>query len=152
MTGDSGCPGGGPAVACAPHGNRVFQGLVNSQTVQTCSCCKDPQLERWHDDTPESLSTLFDADVAGALDAARARHTDGLISLVFKATRPATTATAPSTCGQHVELYPSLSGCQPFHKRHYCFSGSRGHQITCGCGRPQPTTSASSRDATDTGV
>lgn len=92
------------------HALRLAAGYFNDLSVKRrrklARAVKDTQLSKWLEETPESTSCLFTADVSGALEAARARRMDGLITIASRAssqTPPAASSLAASSRGKHFE-------------------------------------------------
>lgn len=76
---------------------------------------KDPQLTKWLDNTPESLSSLFNSDASRPLNALQAWYTDGLTSLASWEACSAPMASASATRGQRFRPYSSSTFHHPCH-------------------------------------
>lgn len=112
------------------------------------------QLAKWLEDTPESTSSLFAADIAEALDAICARRTDGLITIssrAFHQVLSADSSSVASTHGRHFEPY-CVNNKQPLHGTRSRLFGGRGCRSNShGHGTNHSTNSSSTaRDGTST--
>lgn len=139
----------GPPLA---HALRMTGGYFNDLSVKRrrklARAIKDSQLSKWLDECPESTTSLFAADVAGALDAARARRTDGLLSIASRAARPtatpASSSAATSARGHRFEPYAPVR--RPFRGARLRATSFRG-RLSSSRGRgSSQRSSASSRD------
>lgn len=99
------------------HALRMARDVFNDISSKRRECLIkgvwDNQLSRWLEDAPETLTSLFSDVVAEAMEAARARCTDGLLSLATKAvggsstTRFSSHSSSASTRGRRFEWYSS---------------------------------------------
>lgn len=99
-----------------------FNELSSKRRKRLLKGIRDPQLAKWLDDSKESILSLFPGDVNAALDAARARRTDGLISIASRAARPGSASIPSSSKGRRFEPYsnskpPFRGGRSRFHSR-----------------------------------
>lgn len=113
---------------------------------------RDSQLAHWLKDTPESLTQLFPQDISGAMEAARARCTDHLLSSANRANggnsnaRGAASSTSSSFHMQCSEPFSLTS------RQHFCGGHSQsfslGHQTSSARGASLPMWAAPAQEAT----
>lgn len=65
-----------------------FNEFLTKRWKKIAKNVRDSQLSRWLEDTEESLTDLFPGDISVAMDASRARRTDGLLLLASRAVSP----------------------------------------------------------------
>lgn len=127
-----------------------FNELSTKRRRRLLKGIRDPQLFKWLEDSKESVSSLFHGDVSAALEAARARRTDGLISMASKAARPPTSSiSAPR--GRRFEPYPSQR--QPFRGGRSRFNGrGRLSHLSSTRGRGGASSSSDSTFSRETSI
>lgn len=139
------------------HTLRMAAGNFNELSVKRrrklSRAVKDPLLSRWLKETPESVLLLFALDMSGPLEAARARLTDGLITMAARATQNPSSSVQSSSAssrGRRFELYPVSRGRQPFRGARNRPSGGLGCHSARGRRSSLHSSTSSSRDTADT--
>lgn len=103
---------------CMAGGN--FNELSVKKRKNLAKSVKDPQLARWLEEADESLTKLFLDDVSEAMEASRARRTDGLISFanraMFASQSTARRAAASNQLSFHGRRAEPYNPRQPFRR------------------------------------